>query len=317
MTLTQLRAFIAALELGSFTAAATELDLSQASVSELISRLEQHLGVKLFIRGPQGLKPTEAAISLRNHAVAGIRELEAGEQAVKGVKSLEGGTSTFGVMRIGGYYGLADLAQTFNAKYPKVHMRLIGLNSAFVAESVAAGDVECGLVVLPVPELGLEIKPLFKDEVFFASTTRNTDNGPVTIEEFARSSLILFDAHAANMDPTRKQLADRAMAAGFSINPKIEVEQLDAAIRMVANGAGDTIVSRSVVEGTAFPKNIRLFRFAEPLYDTIALIQRSGLQLSPATAEFASMAEKMLLKSLKISKQGVVDQSKIADIISE
>ena len=54
-----------------------------------------------------------------------------------------------------------------------------------------------------------------------------------------------------------------------------------------------------------------------PLYDTIALIQRSGLQLSPATAEFASMAEKMLLKSLKISKQGVVDQSKIADLISE
>ena len=317
MTITQLRAFLAAFELGSFTAAAIELDLTQASVSELISRLESHLGVKLFIRNSKGLLPTAAAHTLRPHALSSLRELDAGEEAVQGIKDLKGGTSTFGVMRIANYYDLADLAQTFHAKFPKVHIRLLGLNSAFVAESVSRGEIEGGLVVLPISAPNLEIKPLFKDELFFASTTRPVDNGPITIEEFAESNLVLFDAHAGNQDPTRKQLTDRAMAAGVTLTPVIEVEQLDTAVDLVANGAGDTLVSRSVIERPNFPTHIRLFRFADPLYDTVALIQRAGIQLSPATAQFAAMAESLLRKRLKINNQGIVDQASIQHLICE
>ena len=40
MTITQLKAFLAAMQFGSFTAAAVDLDATQASVSELVARLE-------------------------------------------------------------------------------------------------------------------------------------------------------------------------------------------------------------------------------------------------------------------------------------
>ncbi|WP_342030306.1 LysR family transcriptional regulator, partial [Microbacterium sp. CFBP 8801] len=60
MTITQLTAFLAALETGSFPAAAVELDTTQASVSELVARLERELGVRLFTRGGRRLAPTES-----------------------------------------------------------------------------------------------------------------------------------------------------------------------------------------------------------------------------------------------------------------
>jgi DNA-binding transcriptional LysR family regulator len=298
MTIAQLRAFLSALEFGSFTAAADELDSTQASVSELIARLEEFLGSKLFIRGARNLVPTAAALALKVHATAAISELAAGERAVRDLVSLEGGVSTFGVMRNAGYYELADLAQTFHKDYPNVKIRLVGLNSVLVAESIASGEIEGGLIVLPVAEEGLEVTPLFRDEVFFASTTRPANAGPVTIEEFSEANLILYDAHAGWLDPTRRQILERAKASGVKIDPIVEVEHIEACIRMVESGTGETVFSRSVIEGPNFPKNIRLFRFSPPLYDTIAVVKREGSRLSPATEKFAELAAEKLLENL-------------------
>jgi hypothetical protein len=57
---------------------------------------------------------------------------------------------------------------------------------------------------------------------------------------------------------------------------------------------GDTIASRAVVAGPTFPAGLRTASFAEPLYDTIALVRRRGHPLSRATRELARIAEDTL-----------------------
>lgn len=299
MTLTQLKAFLAAMEVGSFTAAAQRLETTQASVSELIARLEEEVGLKLFLRGPRRLIPTPAAAELRIHALQAVTSVDDGIDALRSMTSLQGGVSTFGVLRNAGYYDLADLVQRFHRRYPKVRVRMIGLNSGLVVESVAAGEIECGLVVLPIIEEGLVVKPLFKDEVLYASTSRDPRKGPVTIEEMAATELVLYDAHSGWKDPTRRQIQERAHAAGVKVNPVIEVEHVETAINLVATGAGDSMVSKTIVETPNFPQHVRTFRFAEPLYDTIALIQQEGAYLSPATRKFAELAEHTLLAKVE------------------
>ena len=56
MTLQQLTYFLAAIEHGSFSAAANELLLAQPSLSEQIRRLEAELGVPLFVRAGRGVE---------------------------------------------------------------------------------------------------------------------------------------------------------------------------------------------------------------------------------------------------------------------
>lgn len=295
MTIAQLKAFLAALERGSFTAAAVELDTTQASVSELVARLERELDVRLFTRGSRRLVPTAAAEALRAHAVNAVGAIDAGVDTIRAINALDGGTCTFGVLRNAAYYDLSDLVQRFHRRHPRVKVRLVGLNSALVAESIANGEIEAGLLVLPIDESGLSIAPLFRDEVLFASTRRSPGKGPVTIEEVTSTKLVLYDAYAGWNDPTRRQLLERARLRGLQIDPAIEVEHVETALSLVATGAAATIVSRTIAESSAFPPGIDVSPFAESFHDTIALVQREGAYLSPATRALADLARETLL----------------------
>ncbi|WP_306316776.1 MULTISPECIES: LysR family transcriptional regulator [unclassified Streptomyces] len=294
MTLTQLRAFVEAERLGSFTAAARALDMAQASASELVRRLEAELDAELFVRGSRTLALTSAGQELLPYAQQSVAAADGGTRAVHSLGSLGGGTATFGVLRNADYYLLSNLVQLFHARYPDVRVRLVGQNSAETAAAVAAGRIEAGLVVLPIDDEELQVTPLLRDEVYYVSASEERTGAPVTIEDFARAPLVLYDAHYGWQDPTRRQLAERAQYAGVRVDPLIELEHIEAALKLVATGVGDTIASRAVVDSPAFPAGLRTARFADPLYDTIALVRRRGHPLSRATRELVRIAEDTL-----------------------
>jgi DNA-binding transcriptional LysR family regulator len=298
LTLTQLRAFLVSLRTGSFTAAANELGMAQPSVSELVRRMEEEYSLTLFIRGGRRLVLTAAGEELRQYAETAVAAVDGGAQALSALRQLGGGTATFGLLRNANHYHLSDVLEEFHARYPAVRVRLVGQNSVDVAAAVAAGDLEAGLVVLPIESAGLQVEPLIKDEVLYASANPDRLRTTMTMEAFSAAPLILYDAHYGWRDPTRRQLVERAQLAGIKLEPMIEVEHVEAALRLVDRGVGDTIVCGAIAASAACPPGVDTVSFAEPLYDTIAFIQREAAVLSPATAELARMARQMLTADL-------------------
>lgn len=71
--ISSIRALEAAVRLGGFSAAATELGVSQSAVSQGVRQLERQLGVEMFIRGPGRVTPTNAG---RGYAMAVAPALE-------------------------------------------------------------------------------------------------------------------------------------------------------------------------------------------------------------------------------------------------
>ena len=76
--LQRLAVFEAAARLGSFTAAAAELGLSQPAVTRQIRSLERSLGAELFTRTANRSSLTDAGARLRDHVAAGLDVIEAG-----------------------------------------------------------------------------------------------------------------------------------------------------------------------------------------------------------------------------------------------
>src|SRR5918996_6007325 len=76
LSLQQIRCFCATLELGSFTAAAAALRVSQPAVAEQIRKLEQLLGTDLFVRAGRGVVPTDAGRAFAVHATRSLQTLE-------------------------------------------------------------------------------------------------------------------------------------------------------------------------------------------------------------------------------------------------
>jgi DNA-binding transcriptional LysR family regulator len=296
LNLQQLQYFLASFDRGSFSAAAEALHLAQPSVSEQVRSLEAELGVQLFVRVGRGLVPTEAGRELRPHAERVLHAVEAARESVVAVRELRGGTAAFGIWGHARFYPGMEIVADFRKRHPNVRVRLLGLNSAEVVDALRSGDVEAGMVALPIDDRGLDVRPITRDEIVYASTDRARLRGKIDIRRLAAAPLILSDASYGAMDPTRRQLAELAQREGVTIEPEIDVEDVESALALVAQGHGDTVVSRGVLWsiGSRLSKRIGWAPFAEPLYDTFAFAWRRGAQLSPAGREFLALAEDRL-----------------------
>jgi DNA-binding transcriptional LysR family regulator len=292
LTFQQLTYFLAAVAHGSFSAAADVLHMSQPSLSEQIRRLEAELGVRLFLRVGRGVELTDAGRLLRPHAERTLAEAQEAVESVREVRDLTGGTVAFGFFGNAHHYLLGGVVQDFRARHPGVRVRAIGQNSAEVADAVRDGQLEAGLVLLPVDDRGLHLRPSLQEELLYISAEPERVREPVTIERLAAGPLILYDARWAALDPARRQLRERAQRAGVVLEPQIEVEYMTAALELAARGLGDTVGSRSVLTARGYARGLGAAPFDPPLYETFAFITRRNAHLSPATRAFMALAER-------------------------
>lgn len=294
MSLTQLRAFLHSARLGSFTAAAAHLKMSQPAISDLVRRLEAELGTALLSRRARSLTLTPAGKALLPYAEQSVSSADQGAKAVRSLLTLAGGQASFGLLRNANFYLSADLAARFHNLYPSVRIRLLGQNSAETASDVRSGVLDAGLVTLPIETHGLDVLPIARDEVLYVSADPERTASPVTIEDLCQRPLVLYDAHYANTDPARRQLSRRAELVGRRLDPLFEVEYLGAALDVVAAGLGDTIACAASKPTEIDPRQLHTTTFAEPMFDTLAFIRREGELISPASREFARLAYKSL-----------------------
>jgi DNA-binding transcriptional LysR family regulator len=291
LSLQQVRCFCAALELGSFTAAAAALRVSQPAVAEQIRKLEQVLGTDLFVRAGRGVLPTEAAVVFAEHATRSLRALEDAAGSVGELTSLHTGTVTVGVFSGPLAWRLEELVASFLRDHPNLTVRLIGRNSSSIVHRVRSGELEAGLVLLPIDDEKLDVRPIVRDEVLYVSAYPERTRQPAAIEQRAATPLVFYDAESADNDPIRRQLAERAQALGVRLRPRVEVELIDIALRLVADGLGDTYLPSAYTHAPYYPTGLTTAPFKPALYDTFALVTRSGARLSPGVRELLAAVE--------------------------
>jgi DNA-binding transcriptional LysR family regulator len=119
------RSFLAVLRTGSLSQAARRLALTQPTVGRHISLLEDALGAVLFTRSNDGLRPTEAALSLRDQAEIMAAAADLLTRIASGeIESMEGRirltTSEFMGVAV-----LPPMLASFRALYPKIDIDLV------------------------------------------------------------------------------------------------------------------------------------------------------------------------------------------------
>jgi DNA-binding transcriptional LysR family regulator len=175
-----------------------------------------------------------------------------------------------------------------------VRVRVVGQNSAEVADAVRDGTLEAGLIALPIEDRGLEVRPSVREENHYVSASPQRLAKPKSIEDIAAAPLILYDARWGAVDPMRRQLNERAQRAGVRIEPQIEVEYMTAALDLAARRLGDTIAGASVLETRGYSRSLSSVSLDPPLYDTYAFVTRRNALLSPATRALLEIAERRL-----------------------
>jgi DNA-binding transcriptional LysR family regulator len=147
------------IEFGSFSRAATELGYTQSAVSQMVSSMEDELGLRLVDRTRAGVRLTPEGRRLFPLIERVIDQQRGVMQAVDEINGLDNGVVRIGSLTCISNCWLPTLMCDFEAKYPNVHFEIKQGDYASVAEWVRTGSVDFGFVN-PAAVNGLETKPI-------------------------------------------------------------------------------------------------------------------------------------------------------------
>lgn len=135
---TEMVVFSKAAELGSFSAAARELDLTPSAVSKLITRLEDRLGARLFQRTTRKLSLTAEGTAFKDRCGSILGDIQQAEDAVMALHDKVNGTLRVTAISAFARIQMIKLMPEFMAKYPdlRVELELSEREVDLVGESV-------------------------------------------------------------------------------------------------------------------------------------------------------------------------------------
>lgn len=135
--------------LGSITAAAEALCISQPAVSQAIKQLEQSLNSKLFIRNQKGVKLTAEGKLLFPYVERGIENLLDGERMLRRLVELDMGEIRIGASDMTLQFYLLPFLEQFHAKYPNVKVTVTNGPTPETLDALYEGKIDFGVVTTP------------------------------------------------------------------------------------------------------------------------------------------------------------------------
>lgn len=299
MELTPLRYFRAIAETGHLTRAARMLGVSQPALSAMLKKLEAEVGAALVHRTARGVELTEAGRVFLVHAQDTLRRADAAVRAVRQLVGLEAGSIRVGAGATATGYLLPAVVSALRARHPGLRFYVRETGSSAVVAAVLSGELDLGLVTLPIPGPGEEellSVPLVEDELRLirrkdGETERRRDGVKRKESSFRWKDLegepfVAFEAGTA----VRVIIDQAAAAAGVTLNVVMELRSIESIKQMVAAGIGVALVSRFALA----PGEGQTCRESK-LTRRLALIRRRDREPSVAAAAF----EKELLAAVR------------------
>lgn len=195
MNLQQLEYIVAVDTHRHFEKAAQHCFVTQATLSMMIKKLEQELGLVLFDRSRQPVVPTEAGKSIVEQARVVLREAEQLRQLSFLAKSGSQGSLKIGIIPTLAPYLLPLFLTGFLKKHPSVKLRIIEQTTEHLLQLLASDKLDVGIMATPLQEKGFAEKHLFYEEfkVYVAEGNRSLKKKYILAEDIDVNKLWLLE----------------------------------------------------------------------------------------------------------------------------
>jgi len=243
MDIRQLRHFLALAESLNFHRAAERLHMAQPPLSASIRRLEELVGVPLFVRNRRGTELTPAGAAALENARRAVFHSEQFALAAQAASRGEAGILRVGFVGSATYALMPRVLPRFRARYPGVQLQLAESTTARIVAMVESGDFDVGLVRFPIGRAcKARIFPAERD-VFMAALSVDhplARRKGLALADLAGEPFVMYGAmevpglHAAALLACQQ--------AGFIPDVQQEAVQVQTLISLVESGLGVALV---------------------------------------------------------------------------
>jgi LysR family hydrogen peroxide-inducible transcriptional activator len=261
--LRDLHYLVAVADTRHFGRAAAACHVSQPTLSAQLKKLEQYLGVQLIERGTRRASMTTAGERIVARARA---MLEASDDIVEIAKSFAdplAGRLRLALLPTIGPYLLPRVTPRLRKALPRLELMLYEYQTATLLARLRAGEIDAGILALPVDLDGLDVMPLYDEPFVLAapSTHRLAKSGPLRTADLAGEAVLLLeDGHCL-----RDQALDVCNRVGMHEKQDFRATSLETLRQMVASGVGVTLLPELATRGAyGAARGITVRAFARP-----------------------------------------------------
>jgi len=299
MNLRDLRYLVALADERHFGKAADRCFVSQPTLSAQIRKLEEYLGVPLVERQPKRVSLTPAGEKIVERARRLLQEADAIVELAKTDRDPLAGTLKLALIPTVGPYLLPHVVRRLKRALPRLKLLLYEFQTAPLLEKLRAGDVDMGILALPVPLDGLAGAPLYDEPFRLAVPAAHplADRESVSLQDLQGETLLLLeDGHCL-----RDQALEVCSHVGVHEAQDYRATSLETLRQMVASGHGVTLLpdlaSASPV-GTA--RGLRIKPFVKPVpARTIGAVWRKSTTRGPAIEAITQAIRAAMLEESK------------------
>jgi LysR family hydrogen peroxide-inducible transcriptional activator len=245
--LKDLRYLVTLADTGHFGQAAERCFVSQPTLSAQLKKLEDYLGVKLIERQPRRATLTQAGeqIVARARVILGASD-EVVTIAQTYRDPLAGRLKVAMIPTVGPYV-LPQVAPAVRKQLPRLDLLLFEYQTAVILTKVQAGDIDVGVLALPVDHEGLATRKLYDEDfnVALPEHHRLAKQATVRIADLADESLLLLEeGHCL-----RDQALEVCSRISLQERQDFRATSLETLRQMVAAGAGVTLIPELASRG--------------------------------------------------------------------
>ena len=221
----------------SFSKAARLLGLTQPSISYNIKKLEDKLGVKLFIRG-NSLVLTPEAEALLPYVEEAINTIKRGESKVNDIINLKKGQISIGVPSHIGVFLLSDIIKKFNIIYPNIRIRVVCKPTKELFRLLNLNELDIVIDCSPLEEnINNFVIVKFSNEKCVFACNKNFKeliNRKISLNELNNYPLIVPSKTSSNT----KRLMSLYESKKIPFDPEFEIMTSDMIAELTESGIG-------------------------------------------------------------------------------
>lgn len=279
MNIQKYKAFVKAVEYGSFTKAAEALNYTQSGVSRMISDLETEWGIFLLERGRTGVSLTSDGLKLLPMLQRICNEQEMLMAQVDNLHDIQLGLIRIGTFSSVATHWLPNMIKRFHKDYPKIIFELLLGDYTEIERWIQEGRVDFGFLVLPT-SIELETVPLEKDRLLVVLPEDHpfADCGKFPMKELEKNPFMLLEKGA------KTEIS--AIFERNHLTPQVYFTTWDdyAIMSMVENGLGISILPELILQ--RIPYHIIAKELEVPAHRNIGIAMRNQKSLSLAVRRF-------------------------------
>ena len=282
--LRQLEIFCKVVELKSFSRAAEEVFLTQASVSERIANLEVAIGAKLLDRLGRQITPTRVGELLYKHALLLLDMKKTAKLEIEHFLGKKLGEVRIGGSTIPGEYILPQVIANFNEKYPLVRVILDIGDTLEIERRVIEGKLELGIIGSKSVHPSLLHHELWQDELVIAvpSKHRWDHKKDLSLEELVQEPFITRESGSGTLRIIEIHLKKRHQEGLDKLNIKAEFGSSTAVKEGIRSGLGVSILSYRAIQNEITMGTIKALRIKDiPMFRSFYLIRDKRRIASP------------------------------------